>query len=125
MDSEQIFDVGGIQLRVGHHIFGDDGGPAVSVFAEIDGKAVQVMRFDRFRKEPHYHYDPTGRDDKRDLGRDTVSDPIAWTLEQLRHHLLEMIRTAVYRRVAENVDPAAVAPVLSDVESIMRAPPRV
>jgi hypothetical protein len=102
-------------------MLGDDGGPAVRVFADVDGAAVQVLRFDCFRKDPHYHYDPGGADDKRDLNPEEVPDPISWTLDQLGHHLPEMIREAGYEIAATIVDQVAIADVLPQVESIMRA----
>lgn len=120
MAEEQIFDVGGIQLRVDHRTFGDDGGPAVRVFGDVGGEQVQVLRFDCFRKEPHYHYDPSGKDDKRDLDKDSVPDPISWTLEQLRHNLPEMVRTAGYGNLAQRIDVGAVKGTLCEVEDIMR-----
>jgi hypothetical protein len=120
MTEERIFDVGGVQLRVENRTLGQDGGPAVRVFAEVDGALVQVLRFDCFRKDPHYHYDPAGADDKHDLLPDVVPDPTAWTLEKLRHRLQQMIRKAGYEDAAEKVDQTAVADVLPQVESVMR-----
>jgi hypothetical protein len=120
MTGEQSFAAGNVELRVENRTLGEDGGPAVEVFADVDGAPVQVLRFDCFQRDPHYHYDPSGVNDKRDLSPDQVPDPIAWTLEQLRHHLPEMIRTAGFESTASNVDQTAVAGVLPEVESIMR-----
>ncbi len=120
MNSDQIFDIGGVQLIVGHRTFGGDGGPAVRVIAEVEGQTVQLLRFDCFRKDPHYHFDPSGIDDKRDLDKETVPDPIGWTIEQLGGNLRAMIRTAGYGDIADSVDQDAVASVLPEIESIMR-----
>ncbi len=120
MKEEKIFEVGGVQLRVENRMLGDDGGPAVEVFAQVDGDGVQVLRFDCFRKSPHYHYDPTGKNVTHDLNPDTVGDPISWTLDQLKNHLPEMVREAGYESAAGNIDQTAVANVLPQVESIMR-----
>ena len=87
MSEEKVFRVGGVELRVDHRTFEGDSGPAVRVMAEVDGNDVQVLRFDCFRNEPHYHYDPAGKDDKRDLDRDEVPDPVAWTIERLQHKM--------------------------------------
>jgi len=99
---------------------GDESGPAVRVFAEVDGRDVQLLRFVCFRKDPHYHYDPSGVDEKRDLDKETVPDPIGWTIDQLGRNLQVMIRTVGYEDIAESVDQDAVASVLPDIESIMR-----
>ena len=117
---EKVFQVGGIELHVDDRNFGSDGGPSVRVYGEADGKDIQLLRFDCFRKDPHYHYDPSGKNDQRHLDKASVPDSIAWTIEQLGQNLVEMIHTAGYGSVAENVDQAAVAQVLSEVESLMR-----
>lgn len=118
--SEKVFQVGGVELRVDDRNFGSDGGPSVRVYGEADGKDIQLLRFDCFRKDPHYHYDPSGKNDQRHLDKASVPDSVAWTIEQLRENLVEMIHTAGYNSVADNVDQAAVAQVLPEVESLMR-----
>ena len=120
MSQEKVFQTGGVELRVDNRTLGDDGGPAVRVYGDVDGKSVQLLRFDCFRKDPHYHYDPSGKNDQRKLDKDAVPDSIGWTIEQLGHNLAEMIRTAGYEGVAAKVDTAAVTAVLPEVESIMR-----
>ena len=51
MSQEKIFQVGGIELRVSNRVFGDDGGPAIRVFGQVEGNTVQLLRFDCFRKK--------------------------------------------------------------------------
>lgn len=118
--NEKVFEVGGVELHVDERSFGADGGPSVRVYGEADGKDIQLLRFDCFRKDPHYHYDPSGKNDQRHLDKASVPDSIAWTIEQLGQNLVEMIQTAGYGSVAENVDQAAVAQILPEVESLMR-----
>ena len=120
MMSGKVFQVGGIELHVDDRNFGSDGGPSVRVYGEADGENIQLLRFDCFRKDPHYHYDPSGKNDQRHLDKASVPDSVAWTIEQLRENLVEMIHTAGYNSVADNVDQAAVARVLPEVESLMR-----
>ena len=118
--NEKVFEVGGVELHVDERNFGSDGGPSVRVYGEADGKDIQLLRFDCFRKDPHYHYDPSGKNDQRHLDKESVPDSIAWTIEQLGQNLVEMIHTAGYNSVADTVDQAAVAQVLPEVESLMR-----
>lgn len=120
MSQEKVFQVGGVELHVDNRTLGDDGGPSVCVFGDVDGKPVQLLRFDCFRKKPHYHYDPSRKNDLHHLDEATVSDTIGWTIEKLGDSLAEMIRTAGYDGVAEKVDQVEVTAVLSEVESIMR-----
>ena len=119
--SEKVFHVGGVELRVDNRSLGADGGPSVRVYGEADGENIQLLRFDCFRKDPHYHYDPSGKNDQRSLDKTSVPDSVAWTIEQLEQNLVEMIHTAGYAGVAEGVDQAAVAQVLPEVESLMRS----
>lgn len=118
--NEKVFDVGGVELHVDQRNFGSDGGPSVRVYGKTDGENIQLLRFDCFRKDPHYHYDPSGKNDQRSLDKTSVPDSVAWTIEQLGHNLVEMIHTAGYGSVAEQVDQAAVIQVLPEVESLMR-----
>ena len=119
--NEKVFHVGGVELHVDKRNFGSDGGPSVRVYGEVDGDNVQLLRFDCFRKDPHYHYDPSGKNDQRSLDKASVPDSVAWTIEQLGQNLVEMIHTAGYARVAEAVDQTAVVQVLPEVESLMRS----
>src|SRR5919199_454977 len=109
---------GGIQVEYRH--FGGDRGPAVRVYADVEGRPVQLLRFDCFENDPHYHYDPEGRDDHRKLDRQEVPDPVAWTLAQLAGNLVSMIRTAGYDAVADQVDQDAVAESVPQVETAIR-----
>ena len=118
---EKVFHVGGVELRVDNRNLGADGGPSVRVYGEADGDNVQLLRFDCFRKDPHYHYDPSGKNDQRHLDKASVPDSVAWTIEQLGQNLVEMIRTAGYGSVADRVDQVAVTQVLPEVESLMRS----
>ena len=120
MSQEKVFHVGGVELHVENRTFGEDGGPAVRVFGDVEGKAVQLLRFDCFRKNPHYHYDPSGKNDQHPLDKATVPDSIGWTIQQLGHNLAAMLTTAGYDSVAAKVEQAAVAAVLPEVEAIMR-----
>ena len=119
--NEKVFHAGGIELHVDNRDIGEDGGPSVRVYGEADGENIQLLRFDCFRKDPHYHYDPSGKNDQRHLDKASVSDSVAWTIEQLGENLVEMIHTAGYTSVAEAVDQTAVTQVLSEVESLMRS----
>ena len=119
--NEKVFQVGGIELHVDNRDIGEDGGPSVRVYGEVDDENVQLLRFDCFRKDPHYHYDPSGKNDQRSLDKESVPDSVAWTIEQLEQNLVEMIHTAGYAGVAEQVDQTAVTQVLSEVESLMRS----
>jgi len=117
MSQGKIFQVGEVELHVGNRSLGDDGGPSVRVFGDVDGKSVQLLRFDCFRKNPHYH--PSGKNDMQSIDETGIPDSVGWTIEQLGNNLPDMIRTSGYDGVADGVDQAAIALVLPKVETFM------
>lgn len=118
---EKVFHVDELEFRVDNRNFGEDGGPSVRVYSKVDGEDVQLLRFDCFRKNPHYHYDPSGKNDHRNLDKESVPDSIAWTIEQLRMNLSEMIHTAGYATIADTVNQESVIEILDEIEAIMRS----
>ena len=113
-------EAGGVVFDVEDRTFGGDRGPAVRVFADVDGRSVQLLRFDCFEKDPHYHYDPDGKDFHLRLNPETVTDPIAWALGELRLNLPVMIRAAGYPSVAERLDRQAAAAAVEKVATAIQ-----
>jgi hypothetical protein len=113
-------EVGGVRINVEYRRAGADRGPAVRVYGDVDGRPVQLLRFDCFENDPHYHYAPDGADDHRKLSPEEVPDPVAWTLAQLSGNLVSMIRTAGYEQVADRVDGDAVTDAIPRVEAAIR-----
>jgi hypothetical protein len=114
-------EAGAVRFLVDYCRFGGDRGPSVRVYGDVEGRAVQLLRFDCFAKDPHYHYDPEGQDDHRKLHPQEVPDPVAWTLAQLAGNLASMIRTAGYDPVADRVDADAVGDAIPQVEAAIQA----
>jgi len=96
--------------------FGGDEGYDIRVYAEVEGRPRQILRFDCFKYQPHYHYDPLGRDERIELAGYGMSDAILWTLKQLSYHLPEMLTQAGYPQIAAEVDPERVREVVSRME---------
>ena len=64
------------------------------VFGTVGGSERQLLRFDCFEKDPHYHYDPDGRDEVLHL--DATSDTVSWAAHHIERNLAVMIRLAGY-----------------------------
>src|SRR5205814_4335549 len=79
-----------------NRVTGSDGGPSLQVRAEVEGRAVQLLRFDMFYKQPHYHYAPDGRNIRYDIDPLTLDDGIAWAIGLLRAKLPQLIEKAEY-----------------------------
>ena len=95
----------------------EDGGPSIQVRTLKDGGEVQLLRFDCFRKRPHYHYAPGGLNSQYDVDPTIVSDSLGWAIAQLRANLRPMVDRAGYPAVAESLDGPAVASGLAQVEA--------
>jgi len=110
----------GLCFEVEYRNTAHDRGPSLQVLGEVDGKRVQLLRFDCFEHEPHFHYDPTGKNNRIFMNTTRVSDPIAWSMDYLRGNFASQIRIAGYGRLADRLDEAALAGILPGVEKALR-----
>ena len=106
---QETVELGGLRFVVMHRTLGDDGGASIEVFGDVGDRSVQVLRFDCFKKGPHYHYAPAGDNSQRTLDQAEVGDGLDWAMEQIRSHIPEMLKTAGYDELAGSVDPQALA----------------
>jgi len=97
-----------------------DRGPSLRVYGDVEGKPVQLLRFDCFEQEPHFHYDPDGKNNLLRMDRANVSDPITWSMDYLRGNVASLVRIAGYRALADEVDEAALTAALPTVEKALR-----
>ncbi|MBT3602281.1 MAG: hypothetical protein HN521_04370 [Candidatus Latescibacteria bacterium] len=119
----QTIESGGLEFVIENRIFGKDGGPALRVFGNVDGESVQVLRFDCFRDDPHYHYAPTGKNEMHHLEKG--ADNMGWSIEQVKTRIDEMIRMAGYDALADSIDVAAIQAKADDLEHALRTEPVV
>ena len=98
----------------------EDQGLSIEVLADIDGREVEVLRFDCFDQQPHYHYGPAKKNERLFMDKTTAGNPIGWTLTQLRTRLPEMLRRAGYDEIADRLNnyqqATIVATKLSEAE---------
>jgi hypothetical protein len=110
----------GLHFAVEYRNTRTDRGPSLQICGEIDGKAVQLLRFDCFENEPHFHYDPDGKNNRIFLNKARASDPIAWTIDYLRGNVASLVRIAGYGQVADRLDEAALTAALPGLEKALR-----
>jgi hypothetical protein len=102
----------------------DDRGVSLHVFAEVGGRRQEVLRFDCFQEDPHYHYVSWEARSNEMLHLDPVADgdPLAWALERIRTRLPQMLERAGAGEAAARVDLRQVDAVLPRVvEAAFRA----
>ena len=89
------------------------------------GPQRELLRFDCFDQDPHYHYDPENKNETHQLDKITAGNPIGWVLEQLRTNLVGMLVTANAGRLAKTLDLPEIRGKLNEVEKIARHMARV
>ncbi|MBI3327421.1 MAG: hypothetical protein HYZ81_12065, partial [Nitrospinae bacterium] len=112
--------VGGLCFQVDYRKGATDRGPSLRIFGDVEGKSVQLLRFDCFEHEPHFHYDPDGKNNQLRMDKTKVSDPIAWTMDYLRGNVSSLIRIAGYGALADHLDEGTLTAALPIVEKALR-----
>jgi hypothetical protein len=97
-----------------------DQGVCIQAVGNVDGKETELLRFDCFDNNPHYHYGPENKNERIMLDQTTAGNPIGWTVKQLRAHLPDMIKRAGYEAVARGINMGLVSRKLDEVESTAR-----
>jgi len=86
-----------------------DRGPSLRIYGDVEDKPVQLLRFDCFEDQPHFHYDPEGKNNQLRMDKTKVSDPIAWSMDYLRGNVASLVRIAGYSALADQVEDDVVA----------------
>lgn len=97
-------------------------GVSIRVHGEVGGADAQLLRFDCFDQDPHYHYGPEKENERLSLDQTAAGNPIGWTLQQLRSRLPDMVRRSGYDDVAKALseNQAAAIAAVDEVETVAR-----
>ena len=114
-------EIGGVVLAIDYRRMEEDRGSSVKVFGDIDGQRVQLLRFDCFDQDPHYHYAPTGVNRMFHLDRLTMGCPVAFTLDQVKRNTRSMVAAAGFEKFSESVDQDALAARIDEVQAAIEA----
>jgi hypothetical protein len=112
-----IIEAAGMRIWVDYRrgVGGDEGLTFdLTVAGEKDG--ARILRFDCFSKTPHYHVGSSGKSPVHDMKAEGITDPVRWTLDQLKTRLPSMVAEAGYADIAKAIDQEAIAQSLSRVE---------
>jgi cystathionine beta-lyase len=90
MSGDLVETLGPIRLEVEHRSPGPAGGPTLRVKRTSDGH--ELLRFDCFAHEAHWHLDPDGRDEVTPLP--LALEALDWTLAELRRDLVGYLAKA-------------------------------
>jgi hypothetical protein len=111
----------GLEFHAENRNTGRDGGPSLQVYGSVDGAKMQLLRFDMFHGQPHYHYAPMGQDLRYNLDPLTIDDGIGWVVGLLGTKLPQMLTKAGYEALATPANVEGVAAALPEVERRWRA----
>jgi hypothetical protein len=111
---DEIHEYGGLRFVVSSN----DSGANLAVFGDVGHGLVEMVRFQDYVDDPHYHA-PVGGWVAFD--REALGDPLSWWLTQLRDHFPLWLERSGFARVVGDVDFAAVNRYLPLVERAMTA----
>ena len=117
----------GDKIEVGNIKFGleyrhipqiNDQGMAIHVLSDVAGLEVELLAFDCFEGEPHYHYGPRNEDIRIYWDVTTSGETLRWTLDQFKAgNLRKMIDRAGYPSIASAVDEKLLQEMLPGIEA--------
>jgi hypothetical protein len=114
-----IIDSPGMRMTVDYRkgLGGEDEGLTFDItVAGGENAGARILRFDCFKKTPHYHIGPSGKYPVRNMKDEGIDDPVQWSLAQLKTRLATMVKEAGYDDIAARIDQNAIAESLSRSE---------
>lgn len=112
-----IIGEGAVKFGLEYRDLLSDQGVCLHALGDVDGEEVELLRFDCFDHEPHYHYGPEKRNTRLMLDKTTEGDPLDWTLKQLNERLPDMVRRAGYADLADSIDMDGLRDDLAETEA--------
>jgi len=98
-----------------------DQGLMIQVYGDVDGQDTEILRFDCFDQDPHYHYGPMKHNIRLHMDKTTAGNPVSWTLGQIRNNLPTMIRRAGYDTLADKVEANPISEAkMDEIEATAR-----
>jgi hypothetical protein len=117
----EVIEAGNIRFGLEMRTVGQDGGIAIHVLGDVARQEVELLAFDCFRINPHYHYGPMAKNERIFWDTTLVPDPFHWTIDQfMRGKLPAMLERAGYPTIAAALDEGLIAAKLPDVEAKAR-----
>ena len=117
-----VINAGSIEIAMSYRAeIMNDQGLCLQVYSEIDGHDTEILRFDCFDQDPHYHYGPENHNIRLHLDKTTAGNPLGWTIGNLRNNLTAMVRRSGYEDLADTLEANPVSSEkLDEIESTAR-----
>ena len=99
----------------------DDQGLCLQVYSKVGDHDTEILRFDCFDQNPHYHYGPENHNIRLHMDKTTSGNSLGWTLGNVRNKLSDMVRRSGYEDLADNLEAHPVSgDTLDELESTAR-----
>ena len=99
----------------------DDQGLCLQVYSKINNHDTEILRFDCFDQNPHYHYGPENHNIRLHMDKTTAGNSLGWTLGNVRNKLSTMVERAGYEDLANNLEANPIPDAtLDELESTAR-----
>jgi hypothetical protein len=95
---------GALRFGIEYRRLQNDQGICIHVYCGPDDQQDEVLRFDCFERQPHYHYAWSRNDRYVPLDTAADGDPLRWTLERLQTRLPAMLIRAEAPDLARSLD---------------------
>ena len=114
--------VGDLSFAVEYRHVGEEQGPSVHVFGDMDGVEQEILRFDCFDRTPHYHYGFSYIDQPQVLmDPAAIGEPLAWVCSRIETRLPALLAKARADHLAASCDPDQLTAVASELLARGRA----
>jgi len=94
------YSLGRFNFKLAYRDLGSDRGLAIHVFGPTDNEIEEVLRFDCFENDPHYHLAWSYRDDP--FIRIDSKQPFAWSIEVMRNGINQLLSKATAQPMNES-----------------------
>ena len=119
---DPVIEAGNIRFGLEMRTVGPDGGPAIHLMADVADNEVELIAFDCFRLNPHYHYGPRNKNERIFMDTTLVDDSLEWVLDQFKGgNIPSMIERAGYPSIASAVDTDLVATKVAELETTIKS----
>ncbi len=93
-----------------------DQGLCISVMSLDGSREIEILRFDCFDQQPHYHYGPENKNERLMLDKTTAGDSLEWALQQMRERLPEMVERAGYSEISSKINLSSMSSTFDMLE---------
>ncbi|MGH7774185.1 MAG: DUF7700 domain-containing protein [Candidatus Binatia bacterium] len=111
-----IVKAGGVRIEIEYRHRGSDAGLTFQVYDDKDEMASEVLRFDCFKKRPHFHYINSRSRKIERIDKKTAPNPVLWALTRIKTDLQSLVWRAGHRNFSQQINQPAVASALAKKE---------